>query len=232
MQPQVARWFLRFLGMPGVYSAAPSAEVYATIRDRAEALGDTLQRYRPRDMVDLQSFLWVCTRESRAGTGDLELEAQIVVDVDSYGDRPPVGEETSVDLHRSASFGAVVPGVEAVKRRGDGVAAERKVAAILGYRRHSRPRGCSVQQTVLSSRLGWARTRLKNQGLIQSRERGVWELTPEGEKPLFRRCRACRRNQQGAAAPDLVREPSPGYQAAYTLSGACRRHGLPGDDAE
>ena len=230
VQPQVARWFLRFLGMPGVYSAAPSAEVYATIRDRAEALGDTLQRYRPRDMVDLQSFLWVCTRESRAGTGNLGLEAQIELDVDSYGDRPPVGEETSVDLPQVGELRE--PLFQALKLLGGAATVsqlEQKVAAILGLsaaQQAARLPGRS--QTVLSSRLGWARTRLKNQGLIQSRERGVWELTPEGrETPFSGDAERAGEIQQGAAAPDLVREPSPGYQAAYTLSELAADTGYP-----
>ncbi len=35
-------------------------------------------------------------------------------------------------------------------------------------------------QTVLEYRLGWARTYLKNYGLIENPARGIWTLTPEG----------------------------------------------------
>ncbi|MDT8306766.1 MAG: hypothetical protein RRC07_12590 [Anaerolineae bacterium] len=50
VQPQVARWFLQYLGLASVYTASPSAEVYSLLRRQAELLADALQRYRPRDM--------------------------------------------------------------------------------------------------------------------------------------------------------------------------------------
>ena len=38
------------------------------------------------------------------------------------------------------------------------------------------------RQTEIKYRLGWARTYLKNHGLITNSDRGVWALTPEGVK--------------------------------------------------
>ena len=81
VKPQVARWFLRFLGLGGHYTAYPDGEVYATLRRHAHGLLRSLQSYGARDMVDVHSFLWVCSRESRSRTGRLDVRGQVELDV-------------------------------------------------------------------------------------------------------------------------------------------------------
>lgn len=230
VQPQVARWLLRFLGLPNAYQPAPSAEVYATLRDQVALLGDALQRYRPRDMVDLQSFLWVCTRESRAGTGDLELEAQIALDVDKYGGEAEVDEVTEAGLPGVGDL--LEPLFQAFKLLGGAATVsqlEQKAAAILclsAGQQAARMPGRS--QTVLAFRLGRARTRLKNQGLIRPVERGFWELTAEGrETPFAADASLAEQIQREKAEPTGLREPAPGYAAAYSLAQLAADTGYP-----
>lgn len=231
VQPQVARWFLRFLGLPDVYQPTPSAEVYATLHDQVELLGDALQHYRPQDMIDLQSFLWVCARESRAGTGNLELEAQIELEVDEYGSAELEGEAADVELPQVGEL--LEPLFQALKLLGGAATVsqlEQKVAAILGLSSAQQAaRMLGRSQTVLASRLGRARTQLKNRGLAQPAERGFWELTAEGrERPFAKdeaQAQALRR--QDETAPAVIREPTPGYQAAYTLAQLAADTGYP-----
>jgi MoxR-like ATPase len=231
VQPQVARWFLRFMGLPDAYQPSPSAEVYATLRDQAELLGDALQRYRPRDMVDLQSFLWVCARESRASTGNLELEAQIELGVDAYSGEPPSGEETGVDLPQVNAL--LEPLFQALKLLGGAATVaqlEQKVAALLGLSAAQQAaRAPGRRQTVLASRLGSARTRLKNRGLIQPVERGLWELTPDGRATAFAEdaSQVEEIRQQGEAEAVALREPTPAYRMAYTLAQLAADTGYP-----
>lgn len=81
VKPQVARWFLKFLGQGKRYNAFPSGELYAFLRQQAHDLRDALQSYGARDMVHVQSFLWICARESRSRTGRLDLRGQVELDV-------------------------------------------------------------------------------------------------------------------------------------------------------
>jgi hypothetical protein len=86
------------------------------------------------------------------------------------------------------------------------------------------------RQTRLGYRLGWARTRLKNRGLIESVERGFWQLTAEGEETDFAenaetaqeiqaQQAVARAAQEGAAGALLtVHEPGASYNAPYSLA--------------
>ncbi|MFW6184711.1 MAG: McrB family protein, partial [Chloroflexota bacterium] len=93
VKPQVARWLLKFLGHGPRYTTYPSGDVYRLLRDQAHALRDQLAQYGPRDMIDIQSFLWICARESRARTGRLDVRGQ--VDLDIPPDLPPAPYATT-----------------------------------------------------------------------------------------------------------------------------------------
>lgn len=54
------KWFLQFLGSEFEYSPAPTAENYTTIRGAYQQLKDELKDFGPKDMVDIQSFVWSC----------------------------------------------------------------------------------------------------------------------------------------------------------------------------
>jgi MoxR-like ATPase len=231
VQPQVARWFLRFLGIAGVYRATPTADIYVTLRDQAAMLGDALQRYRPRDMVDIQSFLWVCTRESRAGTGNLELEAQIELDVDRYAGQLLEEEEVAASLPETGELvETLFQAFRLLGGAGSLAELEHQVATLLALTAAQQiARIPGRRQTVLAYRLGWARARLKRMGLIQAVERGFWELTSEGrERPFAEdadRAEAMQERQEVTAAAKF-REPAPAYQA-YTLAQLAADTGYP-----
>jgi len=60
VKPTVVKWFLQFLGGEFEYSSAPTAENYTTIRGAYQQLKDELKDFGPKDMVDIQSFVWSC----------------------------------------------------------------------------------------------------------------------------------------------------------------------------
>ncbi|HWN43109.1 MAG TPA: AAA family ATPase [Thermoanaerobaculia bacterium] len=59
VKPRVTRWFLEFMGEQGVYIPNPRPDIYAAILDVVRALRNGLATFRPRDMVDVQSLIWV-----------------------------------------------------------------------------------------------------------------------------------------------------------------------------
>jgi MoxR-like ATPase len=232
VQPQVARWFLRYLGLPALYSAAPSAEVYRTLRDGAAVLGDALQRYGPRDMIDMQSFLWVCARESRARTGHLDLEGQIELEIDHLADELPRAAPAG-DVTLPPVGDLLEPLFQAFKLLGGAASVtqlEEQVASLLGLSAAQLAlRRSGSRQSLLSARLGQARTRLKQRGLIALVERGRWELTVEGRAVPFVT------DAQHAAVLQVtdpletdgaaVREPAPTYAPPYSLGQLARDTG-------
>jgi hypothetical protein len=82
VKPEAATWFLKFVGHPlqgrpiGV-SGAPDAETYGLIREAARELFNYLLDYGAGDMIDVQSFLWVCFRENKALVGRLDRRGQV-----------------------------------------------------------------------------------------------------------------------------------------------------------
>lgn len=63
VKPEVTRQFLKSLEGP-FKLGTPSAETYARFRQFAHDLKKTLAAYGPRDMIDIQSLIWVCGREA------------------------------------------------------------------------------------------------------------------------------------------------------------------------
>lgn len=233
VQPQVARWFLQYLGLPTLYSASPTAEVYRMLRERAALLGDALQRYGPQDMIDIQSFLWVCARESRARTGRLDVEAQVELEIDRFADElPPAGPGDEISLPQVGEL--LEPLFQAFKRLGGAASIaelEKEVASLLGLSAAQVAlRRSGGGQTVLGARLAYGRTRLKNQELIAPVERGYWELTPEGHAASYATDAELAGTLQAATGartggPATAREPEAVYAAPYTLAQLARDTG-------
>lgn len=86
VKPQVARWFLKYMGQGALYQATPTGQLYGVLRGYAHGLLEALRPLGAEDMVHVQSFLWICARESRGRTGRLDARGQVELDV------PPVGE--------------------------------------------------------------------------------------------------------------------------------------------
>ncbi|HVF27200.1 MAG TPA: hypothetical protein VM943_03095 [Pyrinomonadaceae bacterium] len=59
LKPNVTRTAAREYGFDFQYKSRPSWETYAGFLQLAEAVRSDLRDLRPRDMIDLQSFIWV-----------------------------------------------------------------------------------------------------------------------------------------------------------------------------
>jgi len=71
VKPAVTKAFLRLLGTENVLEVKPSADSYAAIKRIIGEVRDALGRHGPRDMVDMQSVVWVCGRETSGPSGVL-----------------------------------------------------------------------------------------------------------------------------------------------------------------
>ena len=65
IKPRTMTWFLKFVGLPQSITSPPDGETYHTIQTLAHNLKSQLAPYQAQDMVDIQSFIWVCAREAK-----------------------------------------------------------------------------------------------------------------------------------------------------------------------
>jgi hypothetical protein len=59
LKPNVMRHAANAYGYPLAYSSSPQWDTYASLLDFARVVRRDLRDLRPRDMIDIQSFLWV-----------------------------------------------------------------------------------------------------------------------------------------------------------------------------
>ncbi len=59
LKPNVTRTATREYGFDFFYKSRPSWETYASLLKFADIVRDDLQDLKPRDMIDIQSFIWV-----------------------------------------------------------------------------------------------------------------------------------------------------------------------------
>lgn len=88
VKPQAAQWFLRYMGGAGAnvtITAPPTLAVYRLIQEQAKQLQHALASYGAVDLIDVQSFLWVCYQQARRQTGGLDVKAQVELDVPYTG---------------------------------------------------------------------------------------------------------------------------------------------------
>ena len=81
VKPRTARWFWQYMGNEPDFSSQPTAVTYQYLLTYANELLNTLRPYGAEDMVDVQSFIWVCAREGRERTGRLDVKGQVDLDV-------------------------------------------------------------------------------------------------------------------------------------------------------
>lgn len=104
VKPRTAEWFLKYMGAfedsVTTVTAPPEASLYATILEHSWTLYEALQPYGARDMVDVQSFVWVCSQESKKRTGRLNVRGQVELDVPATKPVFPtayqIGQQTAV----------------------------------------------------------------------------------------------------------------------------------------
>lgn len=92
VKPRTARWFLKFtwaeepeeelaLKTKVLISMFPGAGSYGALLAHSAELRQALSPFGARDMVDVQSFVWVCEQESREQSGRLDARGQVELDV-------------------------------------------------------------------------------------------------------------------------------------------------------
>lgn len=59
VKPTVTRIAAEAYGYPWPYRSRPNWETYASLLDLAAKVKRDLRDLKPRDMIDIQSFLWV-----------------------------------------------------------------------------------------------------------------------------------------------------------------------------
>jgi hypothetical protein len=59
LKPNVTRRAFHAYGLPLAYRSPPNGETYLEVLDRARRVKRDLAPLHPRDMIDIQSFLWV-----------------------------------------------------------------------------------------------------------------------------------------------------------------------------
>jgi hypothetical protein len=197
VKPTAARWFLQLTGQGSLLESLPSGTAYGVIRENAQTLKTALERYRPQSMIDIQSFIWVCHRESQARIGRLTPQAQIELDVPltTYAYQP-----TGQYLHESdteeymaevevPTFDTLMnPLLQALKSLGGSATIEElnekaiEIAELTDEQISILHQPDKSDQTEVAYRLGWTRTYLKNFGLLENPTRGVWALTLAGNE--------------------------------------------------
>lgn len=61
VKPKATKLFFEYLGIEDInFSRSPTGKTYAAIKQLSHQLKDELKEYRPNDMVDIQSFIFVC----------------------------------------------------------------------------------------------------------------------------------------------------------------------------
>ncbi len=71
VKPRTTKWFIQFMDGPKTFTSVPTPPTYVTIKQIAQEVRDALVEYGPRDMVDIQSLIWVCASVSRGSENDL-----------------------------------------------------------------------------------------------------------------------------------------------------------------
>ncbi len=191
-----AKWFLQLTGQGNLLKTLPSAETYATIREQAHRLREDLNQFQPQTMIDIQSFIWICHRESQARIGRLTPKAQIELDVPmtTYAPQPTVQylyesdeeEEYMTEVEVPSYDKLMNPLIQALKILGGKSTIDeidKKTAEIAGltneqikllHKPGERP------ETKVQYNLGWTRTYLKKYGILENPTKGIWALTPTG----------------------------------------------------
>lgn len=72
VKPLTTKWFLEFFDSRDQYTTRPTVSTYSFIKQLAHQLKDELQEYQPKDMVDIQSLIWVCYSASQPEGKDVK----------------------------------------------------------------------------------------------------------------------------------------------------------------
>lgn len=126
VKPSTIRWFLQFMGKEEVWKTTPNVKSYATLLQLASSLKQALKTYKPHDMVDIQSFIWVA--RSMATQRTIAAPAQQRSAVVTSGSEQPPGQAASPEYSLSrcaADTGmeeqVLAQWIEAIERKGQAI---------------------------------------------------------------------------------------------------------------
>lgn len=80
VKPKVAHWFLQFVGQGKAYHSQPNPQTHQILSEQWQQLKQALATYHPQDMIDIQSFIWVCWNVSQKSTY-LDSKTQVELDI-------------------------------------------------------------------------------------------------------------------------------------------------------
>lgn len=66
IKPETTKWFLEFINREDEWSQIPDANSYKAIRNSVHELKQSLDKYQPKDIVDIQGFIYVCFDQSKS----------------------------------------------------------------------------------------------------------------------------------------------------------------------
>ena len=81
IKPRTAEWLLKFMGKPQRILTPPNGQMYAAVVEIVKLLREDLMPFGVRDMVDVQSLIWVCAGEGKGVTGRLDARGQVDLDI-------------------------------------------------------------------------------------------------------------------------------------------------------
>lgn len=67
VQPSTMRWALQFFGRGSLWRRTPNQRTYSALLRVAAGLKEAMARFAPRDMIDLQSAIWIAWGQSDTG---------------------------------------------------------------------------------------------------------------------------------------------------------------------
>lgn len=184
IKPRTTRWFVDFAAGWKSFASAPTPPSYVTVKQLAGQLLTDLREFGPRDMVDIQSFIWVCAYVTRQGESDDDAE-------NADGSPEPFAsvfedksEAESGTQRKGARFARWMgPILDALRSLGGAAAAK----AVLQRIQETTPvPDASLEilasgQTRFYNEVHWARQELVWEGLVDCPERGKWTLTARGQ---------------------------------------------------
>jgi len=176
IKPRTTRWFVEFAAGYKAFASTPTPFSYVTVKQLAEQLLTDLREFSPRDMVDIQSFIWVCAWVARqappvsvAGPADGGAMALAESGPQKKGARFARWMGSILDALRS--LGGVAPAKAVLQRIQETTPVpDASFTEIL-----------ASGQTRFYNEAHWARQELVWEGLVDCPERGKWTLTAIGK---------------------------------------------------
>ena len=148
VKPETTKAFLNWLGRSEVWSSIPKTDTYTAILSVANDIRSSLESYQPRDMVDIQSLIWVAVEALKS---------------------PPAKPPRLSEFEQLfAEFAAEYPGTKAGREHAEAyeqsrVQARHNYASIVA----AAGRGEDVTDEILLKLLPYSDTK-------SNRERGAW----------------------------------------------------------